>query len=146
MPDAPADQRLSERERAVLRLLADGCAGQAAAARLGISDSTVRSYIGRACAKLGATTREQLMVLATRQWDNPYQVPQLSYNKVKSFVTTTGAGSYAPPTGTVQALTWTYVPGCYTFNFSFAYDRVTFGSRWDAFFGYYETTWWHFLP
>jgi DNA-binding NarL/FixJ family response regulator len=67
MPDAPEEQRLSERERAVLRLLADGCTDQAAAARLGISDSTVRSYIGRACAKLGATTREQLMVLATRQ-------------------------------------------------------------------------------
>jgi DNA-binding NarL/FixJ family response regulator len=67
MPDAPADQRLSEREHAVLRLLADGCTDQAIAARLDISDSTVRSYVGRICAKLGATTREQVMVLATRQ-------------------------------------------------------------------------------
>lgn len=74
------------------------------------------SYVYYTVADDGARRVDQCFAATYRQWDNPYQVPQLSYNKVKSFVTTTGSGSYAPPSGTVQALTWTYVPGCFTFN------------------------------
>lgn len=52
MPQAPVPQ-LSTRERAVLRLLADGYTDQVIAARLGIKDTTVRNYVSRAMAKLG---------------------------------------------------------------------------------------------
>jgi DNA-binding NarL/FixJ family response regulator len=65
-PEPHEQCRLSAREHEVLALLAEGCSDQAIAAQLGISTSTVRSYVDRLCTKLEAATREQLMVLAVR--------------------------------------------------------------------------------
>ena len=48
---------LSDRERQVLRLAAEGMASSAIAASLGLSDGTVRNYLSEAIAKLGASNR-----------------------------------------------------------------------------------------
>jgi two-component system, NarL family, response regulator NreC len=48
---------LSERERAVLRLTADGLNGPEIAARLGISTKTVNTYKRRIQAKIGLDSR-----------------------------------------------------------------------------------------
>jgi DNA-binding NarL/FixJ family response regulator len=58
---------LSEREGQVLRLLAAGSSDKEMAATLAIDDTTVRTYVRRLRAKLGAETRAQLSVLAARQ-------------------------------------------------------------------------------
>ncbi|MEW6166388.1 MAG: helix-turn-helix transcriptional regulator [Pseudomonadota bacterium] len=50
---------LSDREHAVLRLLADGMTARAIAARLNIRVSTVYTYIRRIYQKLDVTTRPQ---------------------------------------------------------------------------------------
>jgi len=48
---------LSDRERQVLRLAADGATGAAIAARLFLSEGTVRNYLSDAISKLGAANR-----------------------------------------------------------------------------------------
>lgn len=48
---------LSDRERQVLRMAADGMASSAIAAALGLSDGTVRNYLSDAISKLGASNR-----------------------------------------------------------------------------------------
>ena len=60
------DQRLTPREREVLRLLAGGARGTEVAERLGLSGETVRTHIRNAMRKLGARTRIHAAVLATR--------------------------------------------------------------------------------
>jgi DNA-binding NarL/FixJ family response regulator len=62
--DLPA---LTEREREVLTLLADGLANDAVGARLGISAETVRTHLRKAMAKLDADTRTQAVATALRQ-------------------------------------------------------------------------------
>lgn len=48
---------LSDRERQVLRMAAEGMATSAIAASLGLSDGTVRNYLSDAISKLGASNR-----------------------------------------------------------------------------------------
>ena len=58
--------RLSDRERQVLELLAEGLGVSAIAARLYLSESTAKSHIGRIYDKLGAANRAQALVTAMR--------------------------------------------------------------------------------
>ncbi len=58
--------RLSEREREVLGLLAHGLSNADIAARLYLSEGTVRNYVSAIFAKLGVTDRTQAAVLALR--------------------------------------------------------------------------------
>jgi DNA-binding NarL/FixJ family response regulator len=59
-------QSLSEREREVLRLLARGLPNGEIAARLFLSEGTVRNYVSAIFAKLGVADRAQAMVVALR--------------------------------------------------------------------------------
>jgi DNA-binding NarL/FixJ family response regulator len=58
--------RLSDRERQVLELLAEGLGVTAIAGRLYLSESTAKSHIGRIYDKLGAANRAQALVAAMR--------------------------------------------------------------------------------
>jgi DNA-binding NarL/FixJ family response regulator len=55
---------LSQRERQILGLLADGKTGQQAAGQLHLSPHTVRSHVRSAMLRLGASTRTHAIVLA----------------------------------------------------------------------------------
>ncbi|MCZ7652754.1 MAG: response regulator transcription factor [Thermoanaerobaculia bacterium] len=55
---------LSPREREVLRLICTGLANAEIAARLGISDKTVRNHVSHLFDKLGVWTRAQAIVFA----------------------------------------------------------------------------------
>lgn len=60
---------LSDRERQVLRLAAEGMASSAIATSLGLSDGTVRNYLSDAIAKLGASNRvEAARTARERGW------------------------------------------------------------------------------
>ena len=52
---------LSPREVEVLALAADGLSGRAIAVRLGVGESTVKTYLARAYEKLGARTRTEAL-------------------------------------------------------------------------------------
>ena len=58
--------RLSDRERQVLDLLAEGLGVSGIASRLYLSESTAKSHIGRIYDKLGAANRAQALVAAMR--------------------------------------------------------------------------------
>jgi DNA-binding NarL/FixJ family response regulator len=58
---------LSEREREILRHLADGQKNEQIATELSISADTVRTYIRRAMEKLEADTRTQAVAIALRE-------------------------------------------------------------------------------
>jgi DNA-binding NarL/FixJ family response regulator len=58
---------LTQRERDVLRLLADGLAHEEIGSRLRISPETVRTHVRKAMAKLEADTRTQAVATALRQ-------------------------------------------------------------------------------
>jgi DNA-binding NarL/FixJ family response regulator len=58
---------LTQREREVLRLLADGLANDEIGKRLHISPETVRTHVRKAMAKLEADTRTQAVATALRQ-------------------------------------------------------------------------------
>jgi DNA-binding NarL/FixJ family response regulator len=58
---------LTQRERDVLRLLADGLTNEEIGAQLFISPETVRTHIRKAMAKLEADTRTQAVATALRQ-------------------------------------------------------------------------------
>jgi DNA-binding NarL/FixJ family response regulator len=62
--DAP---QLTERERDVLRLLADGLANEEIGRRLFISPETVRTHVRKAMTKLDADTRTQAVAVALRR-------------------------------------------------------------------------------
>jgi DNA-binding NarL/FixJ family response regulator len=67
---APATSQvraLTQRERDVLRLLADGRANDAIGSELGISVETVRTHIRKAMDKLDADTRTHAVATALRQ-------------------------------------------------------------------------------
>lgn len=57
---------LTRREREVLQLVAAGLSGREIAARLCISERTVRSHAGRMCSKLGVRNRVELVMAAQR--------------------------------------------------------------------------------
>ena len=58
--------QLTQRERDVLRLLADGLANEEIGKRLFISPETVRTHVRKAMAKLEADTRTQAVAKALR--------------------------------------------------------------------------------
>ena len=58
---------LTQREREVLRLLANGLANEAIGKQLFISPETVRTHVQKAMAKLDAGTRTQAVAMALRQ-------------------------------------------------------------------------------
>ena len=58
---------LSQREREVLRLLADGLRNEDIGQRLHIAAETARAHIRNAMRKLGAATRTQAVATALRQ-------------------------------------------------------------------------------
>jgi DNA-binding NarL/FixJ family response regulator len=59
-------RELTERERDVLRHLAEGLDNEAIGSRLYISPETVRTHLRKAMTKLGATTRTQAVAIALR--------------------------------------------------------------------------------
>ena len=58
---------LTQREREVLRLLADGQSNEEIGKRLFISPETVRTHVRKAMAKLAADTRTQAVAIALRE-------------------------------------------------------------------------------
>lgn len=60
----PRRDRLTEREREILALLADGLSNRAAAERLGIAERTVKFHVGEILARLGATNRAQAVAIS----------------------------------------------------------------------------------
>ena len=58
---------LTQREREVLRLLADGMSNEKMGAELFISPQTVRTHVQKAMEKLGAQTRVQAVAIALRE-------------------------------------------------------------------------------
>ena len=68
MTDTDAgDQPLSEREREILQLLAEGYHTEEVARRIGLSAETVKSDTKRAIMKLEADTRVHAVAIALRQ-------------------------------------------------------------------------------
>lgn len=66
-PSAPeATEALTPRELEVLTLVAEGMANKGIAARLGISEHTVKFHINAVMSKLGAQSRTEAVVRATR--------------------------------------------------------------------------------
>ncbi|MDQ2909323.1 MAG: response regulator transcription factor, partial [Candidatus Eremiobacteraeota bacterium] len=59
-----APDPLSDRERTVLRLAADGLSAAAIGEQLALSEGTVRNYLSEAIGKLGATNRIEAARLA----------------------------------------------------------------------------------
>ena len=63
---APKGPSLSPRESEVLHLLADGLSAGQIGKRLYISESTIKTHIGKIYDKLGATNRAQAVMIAVR--------------------------------------------------------------------------------
>ncbi|HET9910981.1 MAG TPA: response regulator transcription factor [Anaerolineales bacterium] len=66
LPDPKLISQLSEREREVLQLLANGLGNSEIARRLFLSEGTVKNYVSVIFSKLGVTDRTQAAVLAIR--------------------------------------------------------------------------------
>ena len=64
--DDPREAPLSERQRDVLRLVAQGLSNQEIGGRLGLSDLTVKGYVEEILRQVGARNRVHAAVLATR--------------------------------------------------------------------------------
>ena len=65
-PDVP-DESLTPREHDVLELVAEGLSNKAIAARLGISDQTVKFHVASICAKLRVSNRTEAVRRALRR-------------------------------------------------------------------------------
>ena len=63
-PSHPALSELTEREREIMALVAQGLSNDQIAARLFLSPLTVKTHVSRAMLKLGARDRAQLVVIA----------------------------------------------------------------------------------
>jgi len=66
MPESSIADTLSERERAILKLLAHGLSNTDIAQRLYLSEGTVKNYISSILDKLGVSDRIQAAVIALR--------------------------------------------------------------------------------
>lgn len=66
LSDAPLLEELTPRESQVLQLLAEGLTNKAIAQRLDISDHTVKFHVNAILSKLGAQSRTEAVVRATR--------------------------------------------------------------------------------
>ncbi len=66
-PGEPAHEPLTEREREVLQLLAQGLPNKEIAARLGIRERTAKFHVSTIMAKLGAANRLEAVRLAVQQ-------------------------------------------------------------------------------
>ena len=60
----PRRDRLTQREREILALLAEGLSNRAAGERLGITERTVKFHVGEILARLGAGNRAQAVAIA----------------------------------------------------------------------------------
>ena len=67
LDSAPKDHVLTSREQEVLQLLAEGLPNKSIAGRLRISDHTVKFHVNAIMSKLGAQSRTDAVVRATRQ-------------------------------------------------------------------------------
>lgn len=65
--DTVAGPLLSNREREILALLADGLGNKQIAARLGISTNTVKTHLELLFEKLGASSRAEAVALGVRR-------------------------------------------------------------------------------
>ena len=65
--EEPLIEALTSRETEVLELLAEGLSNKAIAARLGISDQTVKFHVASIGGKLGAANRTDAVRLAVRR-------------------------------------------------------------------------------
>lgn len=65
--DEPLVEPLTAREVQVLELVADGLPNKAIAARLGVSDETVKFHLGSVFGKLGASNRTDAVRKALRR-------------------------------------------------------------------------------
>jgi len=65
--DEDFEEPLTPREVEVLELLAEGLPNKAIAARLGISDQTVKFHVAAICGKLGAANRTDAVRRAIRR-------------------------------------------------------------------------------
>lgn len=70
-PDASPIEKLTERERDVLRCLARGQSNREIALTLGLTEGTVKGYVSAMLAKLGAADRTQAALLAVRHGLGP---------------------------------------------------------------------------
>ena len=61
------DEPLTPREHDVLELLAEGLSNKGIAARLGISDQTVKFHVASICGKLGVANRTEAVRKALRR-------------------------------------------------------------------------------
>jgi len=66
-PSADPDHPLTERQRTILRLVADGLSNREIAAHVHLSELTVKSYIEDLLKQLGARNRVHAAILATRR-------------------------------------------------------------------------------
>jgi two-component system, NarL family, response regulator LiaR len=66
-PRPGAFEQLTNRERDVLALIANGRSNKRIALELGISEKTVKTHVGHVLAKLGVTDRTQAAVLAVQE-------------------------------------------------------------------------------
>ncbi len=65
--DDPPEEPLTRREIEVLELVAEGLPNKAIAARLSISDQTVKFHVSSICGKLGAANRTEAVRRALRR-------------------------------------------------------------------------------
>lgn len=66
-PDVPPMEELTPREEAVLKLLTEGLTNAGIAARLHLSEGTVKNYVSEILGKLQANDRTHAVVLAIRR-------------------------------------------------------------------------------
>jgi DNA-binding NarL/FixJ family response regulator len=66
-PSEPFEEPLTARELEVLRLLVEGLSNKGIAARLEISDQTVKFHVASICRKLGAANRTDAVRRAIRR-------------------------------------------------------------------------------
>ncbi|HLB64703.1 MAG TPA: response regulator transcription factor, partial [Anaerolineales bacterium] len=66
-PPPAMDEPLTPRESEVLALLAEGLPNKSIAGRLGITEHTAKFHVNAILRKLGAQSRTEAVVLATRR-------------------------------------------------------------------------------